>query len=291
MGRGFESHWGYQRHHWADWPVRSIRHRPSSCVIVSDHVPSACPRLGKTRPGADPMCPRCALPRGDPAAPRHRPTPGRTGARRCRASSRPRRDRGRAARPSRLRRTRSRARRTCGAGYAPWHPVLPANPCDGTRLPRVRRAPIRALTMDQVRKLADECAPHQLVVWTLALTGLRWGELCALTPSDLDVKRRRLSVSRSMTELNGVVKVSSTKTGQSREVPVPGWLVDELAKIEGEWLFTTSRGGHWRQSTWKRVWPHPAPPSGRSLTAPGRTCAPSTPTPAARPATAPPRRA
>ena len=130
--------------------------------------------------------------------------------------------------------------------------AIPANPCTGVRLPRLERGEMRFLTVDQVARLAEECAPHGLVVWTLALTGIRWGELCALTPADLD--GTRLRIARSVSWVDGEKITTTPKAGRGRDVAVPAWLAAELAKVEGEWLLATSRGNQWRQSSWKRIW-------------------------------------
>lgn len=101
--------------------------------------------------------------------------------------------------------------------------VIAANPCAGVRLPRLERGEMRFLTMGQVRRLAEECAPHGLVVWTLALTGIRWGELCALEPNDLD--GGRLRVARSVSEVGGELVLSTPKSGRGRDWRSPrGWL-------------------------------------------------------------------
>ena len=43
------------------------------------------------------------------------------------------------------------------------------------------------------------------VVRFLAYTGLRWGEMAALRVCDFDMLRRRVNVSRSVTESGGLV--------------------------------------------------------------------------------------
>ena len=132
--------------------------------------------------------------------------------------------------------------------------VLHDDQTAGVQLPRPGLRDMRVVTLAEVRRLAEECAPHELVVWTLALTGIRWGELCALRPSDLDAGRRRLRIARSRSEVHGAVVEDSPKSGRARDVAVPEWLADKLAEVEGEWLFPTQRGGPWRSSSWRRVW-------------------------------------
>ena len=73
---------------------------------------------------------------------------------------------------------------------------------------------------------------HGEVVRFLAYTGLRWGETAALQVCDFDMLRRRVNVSRSVTEASGAGLVWSTpKTYERRSVPFPAALADELAAL------------------------------------------------------------
>lgn len=68
------------------------------------------------------------------------------------------------------------------------------------------------------------------VVRFLAYTGLRWGEMAALRVQDFDMLRRRVNVSRSVTESGGLVW-STPKSWERRSVPFPVSLADELAAL------------------------------------------------------------
>jgi integrase len=71
---------------------------------------------------------------------------------------------------------------------------------------------------------------HPEVVPFLAYTGLRWGEMAALRVQDVDMLRRRVNVSRSVTEAGKLVW-RAPKTGERRSVPFPAVLADELAAL------------------------------------------------------------
>ena len=77
------------------------------------------------------------------------------------------------------------------------------NPCDGVRLPKRQHADRGYLTHAQVSALADAVDRQPEVVRLLAYTGLRWGEMAALRVRDFDMLRRRVNVSRSVTESLG----------------------------------------------------------------------------------------
>ena len=72
---------------------------------------------------------------------------------------------------------------------------------------------------------------HGEVVRFLAYTGLRWGETAALQVCDFNMLRRRVNVSRSVTEASGAGLVWSTPTYERRSVPFPAALADELAAL------------------------------------------------------------
>lgn len=134
---------------------------------------------------------------------------------------------------------------------------LATNPATGVRLPRAERAEKRFLTHQQVRDLADAAGPHGTTVLTLAYCGLRWGELSALRVSRLDLMRRRLTVAEAVTEVRGHLTWGTPKSHQHRSVPVPRFLVDELAaltagKAADDLVFVTSSGAVLRNLNFRR---------------------------------------
>jgi integrase len=111
------------------------------------------------------------------------------------------------------------------------------------------------LSHAQVAALADAVDRQPEVVRFLAYTGLRWGEMAALGVQDFDMLRRRVNVSRSVTESGGLVW-STPKTWERRSVPFPAVLTDELAALmvgkgRDDLVFTDLRGGVLRNSNWR----------------------------------------
>ena len=137
--------------------------------------------------------------------------------------------------------------------------LLGVNPAQGVdNLPRLPRGDKRFLTHEQVAQLADAAGERaRLVILVLAFCGLRFGELAALRVRRVDLMRRRLEVAESVTEVGGVATFGSPKAHQSRSVPLPRFVVEELAEhITGrgpdEFVFPAPGGGVLRLMNWRR---------------------------------------
>ncbi|HVC15444.1 MAG TPA: site-specific integrase [Acidimicrobiales bacterium] len=76
------------------------------------------------------------------------------------------------------------------------------SPCRGVTLPQVRRLEIVVLTAEEVAQLAAAMpAWCRSFVWVAAYTGLRWSEMIGLRRRDVDLLRRRITVSRQIVEV------------------------------------------------------------------------------------------
>jgi integrase len=134
------------------------------------------------------------------------------------------------------------------------------NPCDGVSLPRLPDHRQRFLTMAELHDLADRAGEYRTMILTLGLCGLRFGECAALRVADVDLLRRRLRVSRSVSEINGHLIWSTPKTHAHRDVPIGRVLADLLGteiagKTPGHLVFpspegTPLRSGNFRRRHW-----------------------------------------
>ncbi|ACY20701.1 integrase family protein [Gordonia bronchialis DSM 43247] len=133
---------------------------------------------------------------------------------------------------------------------------ISANPCVNVKLPR-RSHPDRAyLSVPHVQALAEAITFRPEVVELLAYTGLRWGEMAALRVSDFDMLRRRVDVSRSVTEVRGHLVWGTPKTHERRSVPFPAVLAETIAPLmagkgRDDLVFTAESGGVLRNSIWR----------------------------------------
>jgi integrase len=139
------------------------------------------------------------------------------------------------------------------------------NPAAAIKLPRPQSLEQRYLTHEQVHELARAAAgpaspskhrrlderhndQYRLIVLFLAYTGVRFGEMAALRVRRIDFLRRRAMIAESVT-LVGSNQVWGTPKGhEKREVPIPRFLVDQLAehvrgKAPDDLVFAGVRGG------------------------------------------------
>jgi integrase len=91
----------------------------------------------------------------------------------------------------------------------------------------------------------------------LAYTGVRFGEMAALCVKNLDLLRRRAMITQSVSEVRGRAVFSTPKNNQSRSVPIPRFLVDDLAahlasRAADEFVISASRGGVLRACNFRR---------------------------------------
>jgi integrase len=135
---------------------------------------------------------------------------------------------------------------------------LVRNPAAGVNLPRVVDGEQRHLTHEQVDALAALCGPYRLTVLFLAYTGVRWGEMAALRVGRLDLLRRRAEIKESVTLVRGRQTWGTPKGHERRSVPIPRFLVDELAAhvagtARDALVFPGEKGGALRAQVFQRA--------------------------------------
>ncbi|GIH98068.1 tyrosine-type recombinase/integrase [Planobispora takensis] len=154
--------------------------------------------------------------------------------------------------------------------YAARRGLLDVSPSIGVQLPA---KPARTVTMDQVptgEEIAEWIAlgyeVSQLAgdVITLAMgTGLRYGEITALRPCDIDLKRRLLTVARAVKEDGEPRRLYIAPYGKSdaalRTIRIPDSVVLMLKRRtkdvpDQELIFTAPKGGILHSNGWSRIW-------------------------------------
>jgi integrase len=118
---------------------------------------------------------------------------------------------------------------------------IPRNPAAGISPPKARREEMHFLTAEEVIRLAeamkDSKDPNRVqrrryraLILTAGFCGLRWSECVGLRVSRLDLLRGVVEVRETLTEIGGRMHWGPTKTGASRTIALPKFLVQVLAE-------------------------------------------------------------
>jgi integrase len=96
--------------------------------------------------------------------------------------------------------------------------LLPGNPALKIRKPKAKKAEITPLDPDQVMAFLKAARSDRLfALYLTALdSGARPGELFALLWPDVDLEGRFLTISKSLEEISGILRVKEVKTTKSR---------------------------------------------------------------------------
>ena len=138
----------------------------------------------------------------------------------------------------------------------PARDVIVTKALKATSMTRVREH--RYLTPMELRNLSATAGLFGDFVFFLGVSGLRFGEAVALTVGDLD--GNKVSVTKSISEVNGKRILVSTKSGKSRTVVLPQTVVGRIKHLtEGrandDLLFVTTQGAPIRHANFRRrVW-------------------------------------
>lgn len=101
------------------------------------------------------------------------------------------------------------------------------------RLPQTKQE-MQTYTAAEVKKVLTAARPDRLeIVWLLALSGLRRGEICGLRWSDIDLKKRTITVRENNVVVDGQPMASEPKSERSkRTLPLTDPLVKGLRRAE-----------------------------------------------------------
>lgn len=130
---------------------------------------------------------------------------------------------------------------------------ISVNPCDQVEPPRIPHREMRFLTIPQVEQLADAIGDrYRSWVLVAAYGGLRWGEMLALRPED--VNDGVLNVRWQLVHQDGeFVRMPVKSKASRRKVPLPPSVAEELEyhldEYAGETVFTNRDGRPMRHSS------------------------------------------
>lgn len=107
--------------------------------------------------------------------------------------------------------------------------LIPASRIEGIPMPR--KTPKRKvyLTHEEVSRLAT-ASKYPAIVYVLAYTGMRWGEMAGLRVRNVNFLRRRLTLETSAALVRNKVVEGTLKSHEARTVPVVDFLLPMLTE-------------------------------------------------------------
>jgi integrase len=109
--------------------------------------------------------------------------------------------------------------------------LISANPCDAFRgeLPAAERRQMVTLTPDQQHQLLGAANESIRIPILLSLaSGIRRNEALAARWSDVDLDRRVLTVSTSLEQIDGAIRIKPPKNGKARSIVLPAYAAEQL---------------------------------------------------------------
>lgn len=138
--------------------------------------------------------------------------------------------------------------------------MIPFDPSEDLQIPRTATKKTRRSLTDEERRLFLACAPKvpcSEILLAMYYTGMRPGELMALTWGDIDFEREEISVNKAVESgTYGKVKKPKTSAGV-RMIPLRKPLREILEPKKGEpgdYVFLNQAGNQQSVDTFSRVW-------------------------------------
>lgn len=132
--------------------------------------------------------------------------------------------------------------------------VITFDPSKYLSVPKGSKKSIRnALTDEQIAAIRQTPHETQLPCLIMIYTGLRLGEVCALTWSDVNMQDKTISVNKSYDFIGHRLKEPKTAAG-TRTVPIPEILAAALAAApRSALLVSIHNGAAWTVSAWEHA--------------------------------------
>ncbi len=118
--------------------------------------------------------------------------------------------------------------------------IIPSNPCERVKPPQIEYKEMSMLDENQTSQLIeclnDEPTKYKTAIMLILYTGLRRGELCALTWNDIDFEKGLVDVNKSLlyTPRQGVFEDTTKTRGSKRVIKIPPAMIDLLKYYKDE---------------------------------------------------------
>ena len=129
--------------------------------------------------------------------------------------------------------------------------IITKNPSDNCKLPRVEKNEIKPMTKQQIGVFIEEIKTSRFgnVFMFDLLTGLRMGEMLALSWDCVDFEKGVLRICRQLHQVKGGYAFGSLKNDKPRYVPVPASVLTLLKKQQTQQrLWKLAAGALWMNS-------------------------------------------
>lgn len=151
--------------------------------------------------------------------------------------------------------------------YAKVNKVIRENPLDNFKMPKSKKSKkeIRIMTLEEQSRYIKALSESRLKTALLLtmFTGLRCGELIALTWGDVDFESGMLRINKSLKRTKEYKKdgeytkkdiIKSTKTDRVRSVPIPSFILNDLKLMDHDtdFMFVTKNGTHYSADNMRR---------------------------------------
>ena len=129
------------------------------------------------------------------------------------------------------------------------------NPVDGIETPALKQKERAIIPTNDVMRITEFCKTykHGDLIMTLLYTGLRRGEILALTKNDIDMEKGYLTVNKAVEFIGEKPNIKEPKTPKSnRYIPILDPLKPYLTKLlenDSKWLFCDSDGNLYTKSS------------------------------------------
>lgn len=143
--------------------------------------------------------------------------------------------------------------------YAILNGYLENDPTTRIRLPSHAPKTKReaATEIDTERIISSVDAPFGTLALFLLMTGCRRGEAAALTPKDIDLDKKTVSITKTVEWIGNKAQIKSTpKTDAGvRDIPLPDSLISHIAPLMSQrYLFPGADGNIISSSSFTRAW-------------------------------------
>lgn len=133
-------------------------------------------------------------------------------------------------------------------GQAVKWELIKSNPAINAKPPKIRKTDKNIWNVNEVKNFLNLTKGHSnSMAYLLAIfTGMRRGEILALSWSDIDFRNNKIHIKRSLAYVPRIgIIIKNTKTSASkRQISISEFVINELKKLQEKQVFQKEKMGH-----------------------------------------------